>query len=268
MEANLKSRFATAFVGIPLLAFIVGWGDAWLFTCIILLLNLAAAHEFFTMAFPGRVGEQVLGIIFAMSLSLWVLQFESLEGDIGLSLFLISYFSLYLFMQGELKEKLMHLALALLGGFYLGYLLPHWVLLFRLTHGRYWVAFVLVVIMAGDSVAYFVGSRFGKRKLAPKISPGKTVEGCLGYIGGSAAAGLAAGRWFFPELSGGEILALSLIMSILGQLGDLFESWIKRAFAVKDSGHLLPGHGGILDRLDSLIFPAVFMSAYLRIFHP
>lgn len=267
MEASLKSRAATAFVGVPLLILIVGWGDPPLFTGLILILNLAATHEFFAMAFPERVGEQVLGIIFAMGLSLWVLQFESPERDIGLSLFLVFYFSLFLFMRGELKERLAHLALTLLGGFYLGYLLPHWVLLFRLTQGRYWVAFVLFVIMSGDTVAYFVGSRFGTRKLAPQISPGKTVEGCLGYIGGSAVAGLVAGRWFFLGLSVGEIVALSLILSILGQLGDLFESWIKRAFAVKDSGHLLPGHGGILDRLDSLIFPAAFTSAYLRIFH-
>jgi phosphatidate cytidylyltransferase len=171
-------------------------------------------------------------------------------------------------MRGELKERLTQLALSLLGGFYLGYLLPHWVLLFRLPQGRFWVAFVLLVIMVGDTVAYFVGSRLGTRKLAPKISPGKTVEGALGYIGGSLAAGLLGGRWFFPALSVGEIVVLSLILSILGQLGDLFESWIKRAFAVKDSGHLLPGHGGLLDRLDSLIFPAVFASAYVRIFHP
>jgi phosphatidate cytidylyltransferase len=268
VEANLKSRLPTAFVGIPLLILIVGWGDPWLFTGLILLLNLAALHEFFAMAFPERAREQAFGIVFAMGVSLWVLGFESPARGIGLSLFLVFCFSLYLFMHGELKERLMYLALTVLGGFYLGYLLPHWVLLFRLNGGRDWVAFVLLVIMLGDTVAYFVGSCFGTRKLAPKISPGKTVEGCLGYLGGSVAAGLVAGRWLFPEISGGEIVALSLTLSILGQLGDLFESWIKRAFAVKDSGCLLPGHGGILDRLDSLIFPAVFMSAYLRIFHP
>jgi phosphatidate cytidylyltransferase len=268
VEANLKSRWATAFVGIPLLILIVGWGAPWLFTGLFLFLNLAALHEFFVMALPGRVGEQVLGVLFGIGLSLQVLQFEPSEQAIGLSLSLLFYFSLYLLMRGELKERLTQLALSLLGGFYLGYLLPHWVLLFRLPQGRFWVAFVLLVIMVGDTVAYFVGSRLGTRKLAPKISPGKTVEGALGYIGGSLAAGLLGGRWFFPALSVGEIVVLSLILSILGQLGDLFESWIKRAFAVKDSGHLLPGHGGLLDRLDSLIFPAVFASAYVRIFHP
>jgi phosphatidate cytidylyltransferase len=255
-------------VGIPLLILIVGRGDPLLFTGLFLLLNLAALHEFFAMAFPGRAGEQVLGVIFGIGVCLRVLQIDALEGDIGLSLLLLLYFCLYLFMRGELKDRLVRLALVLLGGFYLGYLLPHWILLFRLAQGRYWVAFLLFVIMSGDTVAYFVGIRFGAKKLAPKISPGKTVEGSLGYIGGSTAAGLVAGRWLFPELSGGEVAALSLTLSILGQLGDLFESWIKRAFAVKDSGHLLPGHGGILDRLDSLIFPAAFTSAYLRIFHP
>ena len=94
------------------------------------------------------------------------------------------------------------------------------------------------------------------------------MEGSLGYVIGSVAAGLAAGKWLLPELHAGEIIAISVIASVLGQLGDLFESWIKRAFGVKDSGRLLPGHGGVLDRLDSLIFPAVFTSAYLRIFHP
>jgi phosphatidate cytidylyltransferase len=231
------------------------------------LLNLAALHEFFAMTFPGRLGEQALGVVFGAGLFLRVLQFESPIGDIAVSVLLLIYFSLYLFMPGELKERLMRLALILLGGFYLGYLLPHWILLFRLAQGRYWVAFVLFVIMSGDTAAYFVGKRFGTRKLAPSLSPGKTLEGCLGYIGGSTVVGLATGLWFFPELAAGELVALLLILSILGQLGDLFESWIKRAFAVKDSGHLLPGHGGILDRVDSLIFPAVFTSAYLRLFH-
>jgi phosphatidate cytidylyltransferase len=267
VEANLKSRLATAFVGIPLLILIVWRGSPLLFTVLFLVLNLAALQEFFAISLPGRVGEQVLGIVFGAGLCLRVLQLASPGGEIGLSLLLLVYFSLYLFMAGELKERLMRLAIILLGGFYLGYLLPHWILLFRLDQGRYWVGFVLAVIMSGDTVAYFVGNRFGKKKLAPSLSPGKTLEGCLGYIAGSALVGLAVGRWLFPELSGSEVAVLSLILSILGQIGDLFESWIKRAFAVKDSGHLLPGHGGILDRLDSLIFPAVFTSAYLRLFH-
>lgn len=266
MEANLKSRWMTACVAIPLLILIVGWGDAWLFVGFFSLVTVVALHEFFSMAFPGRRGAQVTGIFFGIGLFLSVFEFQL--GEVGLSLWLLCYFLIHLFMDGELKERLTRLAWTLLGGFYLGYLLPHWILLFRLPQGRSWVAFVLLVVMVGDSVAYWVGRKFGTRKLAPKISPGKTLEGSLGYIIGSLAAGLVAGKWLLPEWPAGEIVAISATASVLGQLGDLFESWIKRAFGVKDSGRLLPGHGGVLDRLDSLIFPAVFTSAYLRIFHP
>jgi phosphatidate cytidylyltransferase len=104
--------------------------------------------------------------------------------------------------------------------------------------------------------------------LAPEISPGKTVEGAIGYVLGSILAGCLMGISLALGLSWWELAILSALLSILGQLGDLFESWIKRVFAVKDSGRLLPGHGGLLDRLDSLIFPAVFTTTYLKVFHP
>jgi phosphatidate cytidylyltransferase len=146
--------------------------------------------------------------------------------------------------------------------------LPHWSSLFRLPHGRTWVFFVLVVIMAGDICAYLVGRRFGTKKLAPEISPGKTVEGVIGYVLGSVSAGYLMGIFLAIGLSSIELVVLTALLSMLGQLGDLFESWIKRVFAVKDSGKLLPGHGGLLDRLDSLIFPAVFTTTYLKVFHP
>jgi phosphatidate cytidylyltransferase len=108
----------------------------------------------------------------------------------------------------------------------------------------------------------------GRKKLAPEISPGKTVEGAIGYVLGSILAGCLTGISLALGLNGWELALLSALLSILGQLGDLFESWIKRVFTVKDSGRLLPGHGGLLDRLDSLIFPAVFTTTYLKVFHP
>ena len=126
---------------------------------------------------------------------------------------------------------------------------------------------VLAVIMSGDTMAYFIGRRFGARKLAPEISPGKTVAGIWGYVIGALIAGWLAALALFASIDWVEISILSVMLSILGQMGDLFESWIKRVFGVKDSGNLLPGHGGLLDRLDSLIFPAVFTTAYLQAFH-
>jgi phosphatidate cytidylyltransferase len=129
------------------------------------------------------------------------------------------------------------------------------------------MGWLLFVIMAGDSAAYFIGRRFGKRKLAPSLSPGKTVAGAWGHLLASLIAGLAGAALVLQEYSWLEITLLSLALAVLGQVGDLFESWLKRLSAVKDSGSLLPGHGGLLDRLDSLIFPAVFTTAYLRMFH-
>jgi phosphatidate cytidylyltransferase len=156
----------------------------------------------------------------------------------------------------------------MLGGLYAGFLFPHLVLLFRGADGRAWTFWLLSVVMVGDSAAYFIGRRFGARKLAPEISPGKTIAGAWGYLVGTVLAGLVAAVLLLQRFSWAEILLLSVIVGVLGQFGDLFESWLKRVFAVKDSGSLLPGHGGLLDRLDSLIFPVVFTSTYLKVFHP
>jgi len=263
--ANLRSRLITALVAIPLLTLLIIWAHPWVFGGFFFLLTIAALREYFAMAFPGRAREQLCGIVLGAGVSLMV--FLPQERNLWLSLLLVVCFSSYLFMRGGLKDKIIKLAWTLLGCVYLGYLLPHWVLLFRLPHGRAWVAFVLLVIMTGDTVAYFVGNRFGTKKLAPRISPGKTVEGAWGYVAGSVIAGYVGAKFILPESSSLEAATLAFWLSILGQAGDLFESWIKRMFAVKDSGSLLPGHGGLLDRLDSLIFPAVFTTAYLKVFH-
>lgn len=267
MEANLKSRLVTASVGVPLLIFVVGWGPPWLFIGVIFLLAIAALHEYFAMAFPSRVQDRLAGVSFGTALGCLIALSDVARLEIGLGLLLAVFFSIFLFMGGVFVERLSRLAWTLLGAFYLGYLLPHWVLLFRLPQGRAWVFFVLAVIMMGDTLAYFVGRRFGTRKLAPGISPGKTVEGALAYVLGSMIAGGLAGKFLLNGISLFEALILAVILSILGQIGDLFESWIKRAFAMKDSGTILPGHGGFMDRIDSLIFPAVFTTTYLKVFH-
>jgi phosphatidate cytidylyltransferase len=265
--ANLKSRAITAVVAIPLLIALIVWGSPWLFTGIFFLVTAAALREYFTMVFPEERAKRFCGIILGTIASLLLMLPQMLEGELWFGLLAVLCFTIFIFVKAGSKHAFKQLAWILLGCVYLGYLLPHWVLLFRLPHGRAWVFFVLWVIMAGDSVAYFVGSRFGKRKLAPRISPGKTVEGAWGYIAGSVIAGFVGALFIVQELHWLEAMGLAAWLSILGQAGDLFESWLKRTFAVKDSGNLLPGHGGLLDRLDSLIFPAVFSTAYIRVFH-
>ncbi len=268
MDANLKSRLATAAVGIPLLVVFVGWSPPWLFSSLFFILMVKALREYFTMVFPRQWKDRWMGIAFGICLSGAVFLNGDVDPLVWLDIVLLVAFTVYLFAGGQLADQLNRLALALLGGFYLGYFFPHWILLFRLPNGRGWVFWVLWVVMVGDTMAYFIGKHFGARKLAVALSPGKTIAGSCGYILGAVVAGVAGASFLSDSVNWTEILALSLTLSILAQIGDLFESWIKRVFDVKDSGRLLPGHGGLLDRVDSLIFPAVFTTAYLKVFHP
>jgi phosphatidate cytidylyltransferase len=268
MDANLSLRIGTALIGVPALIGLVGWGAPWMFAAVLFALTLAALREFFVMAFPQRPRKQLCGVLFGLALGGTIFFEQELSGAVWLGMLFLVAFSGYLLTPGELAERLHGLLLTMLGGVYVGLLFPHWLLLFRGPDGRAWTLWLLSVVMIGDSAAYFTGRRFGAQKLAPRISPGKTIAGAWGYLGGAAVAGVGGAAVLFDRFNWPEILVLSVLIGVLGQLGDLFESWLKRVFAVKDSGHLLPGHGGLLDRLDSLIFPAVFTSAYLRVFQP
>lgn len=187
----------------------------------------------------------------------------------ALTLVLFLFAILFLFRFRELPNVVGQLSLIMFGLLYLPLLLGYLALLYDLPNGREWVFLVLFIIMLGDSAAYFVGINLGRHKLYPAVSPNKSIEGAVGGLFGSLFGALLFKFWFFPALSGGDCLLLGLGLGALGQLGDLFESLLKRSFGVKDSGTLIPGHGGILDRLDSLIF--AFAPAYyyaLWVFSP
>ena len=123
-----------------------------------------------------------------------------------------------------------------------------------------------MVVFAGDTGAYFTGRKFGRRKLAPKVSPGKTVEGLIGGLAGNVIAAVAAHYWFFPELKLELAIPLAVVMGFLGVTGDLCESMLKRGAKAKDAGKLIPGHGGLLDRLDSMVFNAPLLFYFYVIF--
>jgi phosphatidate cytidylyltransferase len=110
--------------------------------------------------------------------------------------------------------------------------------------------------MTNDTAAYYTGGAFGRHRLYPLVSPKKSIEGALGGLGGSIIGTLLARFTFFPQLTLTDCLVTGIVIGILGQAGDLFESLLKRSFGVKDSGTIFPGHGGVLDRLDSIIFAA------------
>jgi len=262
------SRVVTAALGIPLLIFIIGWGSGWHFSLLVFLVTLGGLREYFSIVFPNQWKEQTLGIFYGVVISLGIFIPGVPGPQVWLGIVVIIVFSSYLCFGGKLDERYNHLGWTLLGILYVGYLVPHLVILYRLPHGREWIFFLLLVIMTGDTAAYFVGSLLGRRKLSPEISPGKTVEGALGAFAVSALAGLFAAKFLLPAVPLSKVLPLIVAFSFLGQTGDLFESWIKRAFGVKDSGAVLPGHGGLLDRIDSLIFPAVFAAYYVKLVYP
>jgi phosphatidate cytidylyltransferase len=142
------------------------------------------------------------------------------------------------------------------GLLYVPLLLSQLLLLRSEQFGEYWILLLLLIVMTGDSAAYYIGTSFGRHKLYPVVSPNKSVEGALGGLAGSVGGALIAKFTFFPQLGVFDCIATALILGVLGQLGDLFESLLKRSFGVKDSGTIVPGHGGILDRLDSILFAA------------
>jgi phosphatidate cytidylyltransferase len=128
------------------------------------------------------------------------------------------------------------------------------------------LAFFFLVVMGADTGAYYVGKNFGKHKLAPQISPGKTWEGVVGGLVLSSLFALLASFWFFPELNFKVAIPLAIVMSIVGLFGDLAESAIKRGAGAKDAASILPGHGGLLDRLDSLLFNAPIFYYFARFY--
>lgn len=142
------------------------------------------------------------------------------------------------------------------GGCYIPLPLALLILLRSAPDGMVWIFLLCAVIFAGDTAALYAGTLWGRHKLCPAISPGKTVEGALAGLAANLAVGLAGKALFLPDVGWAVALAFAAAVGLAGQVGDLFESELKRASNVKDSGGLLPGHGGVLDRIDALLFAA------------
>ncbi len=264
----IKQRILTALVALPLLILFVSYANTFFFGLLITGVALLALVEFYGMGLPPeRNRERLLAIVGGTCLvpllgAGYPLAFQ------GWLVLLVFFFAIhFLFRFRDLATVVAHLALIVFGFLYLPLMLGHLVLLRELPLGREWIFLVLLIVMAGDTAAYFTGVSLGNRKLYPAISPNKSVEGAIGGLSGSIIGAILARAWFFPELNLGDCLFLGLALGALGQIGDLFESMLKRSFGVKDSGAIIPGHGGILDRLDSLLFafPPAYYYALLRL---
>ena len=243
---------------------LLGYAPAGLFTAFITVILFLSLVEFNRMGlgyehrleqwFSATIGAIVAPLLFFQQAALL---FPLLTGAVLL------FSLLFLFRLPEITEVHNRLGWIILGLVYLPFLLGHLVLLRMLPQGQEWIFLTLIAIMSGDSFAYFIGRSLGKNKLYPVVSPNKTIEGALGGLFGSILAVLIVRYTFLPTIGIFSAILIGLVLGVMGQLGDLFESLLKRACQVKDSGTMIPGHGGILDRLDSLLFafPIVYYIA-------
>ncbi len=247
-------------MALPLLILLVLKGGRDLFTGFVIVLSFLGLVEFYRMALPERREAGAAASFIGAFLPLTLLCPDSAAFLPALTLLIIAFALLFLFTIRDIRSAAGEVALLFLGILYVPFLLGHLALLRGTALGVEWIFLLMVIVMSGDTGAYYVGCNFGKRKLYRLVSPNKSVEGAAGGLAGSVIGAFIARATFFPQLTVFDSLATALLLGILGQLGDLFESFLKRSFGVKDSGAIFPGHGGVLDRLDSILFaaPAAF----------
>lgn len=249
-------------IGWLLLLFSQSFPAFWL---VVSLLGAIAIHEYFTMI----LGEQeqkhrFLGVATGLVplLAAYSSEPNMVAGGVIVSLLIL--ISITLARYAVLANPFEFLSKGGFGILYVSFCIAHIILIMAQTDGYLWLLLLTAITIASDTGAYYTGSLIGKTKLCPAISPGKTVEGFIGGLVCAIIAALAVSFFFLPESNIVKIFFVAVILSCIGVMGDLAESIIKRSTGVKDSGTILPGHGGILDRIDSLLLaaPALFYLLY------
>jgi phosphatidate cytidylyltransferase len=264
----LLQRTLTALVGIPVLLAVIWWGAPWL-TIVVALIAAQGVREAYRLLPSGATPlPTILGVLWAVALVLGAQAGNGLNDFLSISavvaaaggficlLWLIAYYT---------GGKPLPASLYLFGGpLYAGFLLGHVLMLQEIgdtVHaGRDWLIAVLLMIFAVDTGAYLIGRSVGRRPMAPSISPNKTWEGAAGGLACAVAAAIILGLTFDLGAPPWQLLVIGVTVGVVAQCGDLFESKLKRLSQVKDSGSIIPGHGGILDRLDSVVvsIPVVY----------
>ncbi|KNZ71237.1 phosphatidate cytidylyltransferase [Thermincola ferriacetica] len=258
----LLYRVLSAVIGIPILLFSV-WLGGWYLAAVITVLAVIGVLEFARIAEGMQVKVWVPGMLIGVILFILSVLFPK-KIKLALVVTIIIWVFLCRTVIGT-RFNILNGALSLTGTIYLGWLLSHILLLRALEFGFYLVLFVFMATWFTDTMAYFVGSGIGRHKLAPTISPKKTIEGAVGGLIGSTLAGLLM-SFFLKEVPMIHLLVIGFLAGIVGQAGDLVESAMKRKAGVKDSGNLIPGHGGVLDRFDSMLFTAPLVYYYVQLF--
>jgi len=281
---NLAQRFLVALVAVPILLVILYLGRPEPTFALMFVAALLAMHEFFTMTLPkqDRRPALVMGGL-ACLVFYWVdpltvattglgLRWQQIaamgEKPFLLLAVVLLPFLYYLFRFRDIPSVAGRMTATITGIVYAGVLtmfLPLFKRLFPVMEGGHFVVLVLLIAWLADTGGYFAGRFLGKAKLYEAVSPKKTWAGAWGGIAGSLAGVIAMKLLFLSWLSWFDVFAIAIPGGMLGQMGDLAESLVKRSTGVKDSGALLPGHGGILDRIDAVLFIAPYVYAYVMV---
>ena len=268
MWAKLGTRVASGVIGAALLILIILYTRAWAFNIVVSIACIVSLYELVTTL--GHNKKPQLAVIeYAFAVILLIILFLTKDSGIFLMPVLVAYAMLLLISAIFWHEKIKFgdVSAAFFVLIYSVMFLYHIALIREMENGKLLVFLPFLCAWMPDTFAYFSGLLFGKHKLCPNISPKKTVEGAIGGVIGciiiTMLFGLVANSVYGREVSYVLLLVLAVFCSVIAQLGDLSASLIKREYGVKDFGNLIPGHGGILDRIDSLIFVAPLVYYFL-----
>lgn len=260
-------RTLTAIIGIPFLLYIIISGD-WILRATILVVSLIGIYEFYN-AFSRKYKPIKLAGYLVATLLIITSLYTTLTFEIALGLVIIGILIQMLIQYP--KYTIIDACITIFGVLYIGFFLSLISSVRDMVLGEFFVWIIFISAWGTDTFAYFTGFFFGKNKLAPVLSPKKTIEGAIGGVIGAALLGFVY-TWVYGTYYNIEVMkylftvpALTACTSIIAQLGDLSASAIKRSLEVKDFGYILPGHGGILDRFDSVLFTSPFIYIILQL---
>lgn len=259
----LRQRILTAAVAIPLLIWLILSASYAIYASVVLACTFVSLLELAGMQKVKIQGATALTAGAGMTIALAMLVDSSgATLSAGIVVALIGVLLGTLATAEDMHLSVVGAGEILFAALYGGLLLPHLLWLRNIDAGPGLVFFVIAVAMASDAGGYFAGRAYGRRKLWPTVSPNKTVEGALGSVAAAVVIGTLFQFLLVHRFGFVESILVTAMMSLLAQLGDLSESMIKRAYAAKDSGWIIPGHGGVLDRTDSMVLPIVFTYYY------
>ena len=254
-------RLLTAFIALPILIWLIAKGSPFLFALLVSAIGMLALYEYYQITgrpFEASALGWIPGVGYVTGLAvIWAAFFDSPEMIIRLIVINLLVSGLISVVRIRFEPKILESVFRqMLAVVYIPVLISSLVFIRNGSDGSYWILFLFSVVFVGDAAAFYTGTLFGRHKMIPLVSPGKTVEGSIAGVAGNVGAGLLCKTLLALPISWGWCLLFSLLMGIAAQVGDLFESQMKRAADIKDSGSILPGHGGILDRFDASLFAA------------